>query len=287
MIPDALRARYYSGPCCSTIAVVPDTMCDTTFQIDHGFPNAAADSYEFRPADFEMDLLMRTLNENPDFFDSAAFLAPAMPMTTLQNGYEDDFGTNDEPQMYATEFYEPKYDPTSQTPVGSPDPPLSGQGPAQFEEFSLATQLPGLNDYTGTYAIPDTTHQAHHVRRCGIPSETGGGDVVVAYCGLPWWTLPTFQSYEPYSAQYFFTTPPDTPPNIYPPVPSLPMPSGPCMRQPTSSNSDPTPTIRKLLQQKKKRITAVPCHINSVCTTCQTRTTSLWRRNHLGEIECK
>ncbi|VDM52486.1 unnamed protein product [Angiostrongylus costaricensis] len=59
-------------------------------------------------------------------------------------------------------------------------------------------------------------------------------------------------------------------------------------RKPTAPSpaSDRTPTIRKLLQQKKKRMTAVPCHVNSVCSTCQTRTTSLWRRNHLGEIEC-
>ncbi|PIO74769.1 GATA zinc finger [Teladorsagia circumcincta] len=259
MIPDALNVRCYCNPCCSTCVVIPDTMCDTTFQIDHGFPNVAPESYEFpRHADVEMDLLMRTLHENPDFFDPAAFPALPLPMTTLQGGYEEDFGASEQPQMFATDFYEPN--PTTQTPVASPDPSLPAQGPAQFEEFSLATQLPGLNDYSGTFAIPDTA-----------PTMVNSTK---------------FQPYEPYSAQYFFTTPPDTPPNMFPPVPSVSMQSAPCGRQPTSSNADPTPTIRKLLQQKKKRITAVPCHINSVCTTCQTRTTSLWRRNHLGEIEC-
>ncbi|KAK5974891.1 GATA zinc finger [Trichostrongylus colubriformis] len=235
-------------------------MCDTSFQIAYSFPNGSTDSYEILQGDIEMDSLMRTLQENPNFFDTAAFLAPPLPMTTLQGGYEDDFGTNEQPQVYTTDYYEPKYDPSVQTPVGSPDPLPSGQGPAQFEEFSLATQLPGLNDYCGAYTIPDT-----------IPAMADSTK---------------FQPFEPYSAQYFFTTPPDTPPNIYPPAPTLPLQSVPCVRQSTPSNSDPTPTIRKLLQQKKKRIAAVPCHINSVCTTCQTRTTSLWRRNHLGEIEC-
>uniref|UniRef100_W6N9L9 Zinc finger domain containing protein n=2 Tax=Haemonchus contortus TaxID=6289 RepID=W6N9L9_HAECO len=269
MIRDIVNACYWPGPCCSANVVVPDTMCDTAFQIDHGFPNAAAGGcsvssgpFDYRQTDIEMDSLMQTIQENPNFYDSATFLPPSLPMTTLQGGgYEDNYGVNEQPRMFTTEYaYNQKYPPTTQTPVGSPDPAAQGQVPAQFEEFSLATQLPRLNDYNGAYIVPDTT-----------PAMVDSTK---------------FQSFEPYSAQYFFTTPPDTPPNMYPPLQQLPAQPTTCVRQPASSDPDPTPTIRKLLQQKKKRIAAVPCHINSVCTTCHTRTTSLWRRNHLGEIEC-
>lgn len=38
---------------------------------------------------------------------------------------------------------------------------------------------------------------------------------------------------------------------------------------------------------QKKRIQAVPCHSNSICANCKTKETTLWRRNHVGEIECK
>ncbi|KHJ77951.1 GATA zinc finger, partial [Oesophagostomum dentatum] len=148
--------------------------------------------------------------------------------------------------------------PAIQTPHSSPEPvPGSAQG--QFEEFSLATQLPVLNGYSASYATAEPTPNAMNSTQ--------------------------FQNFEPYSVQYFFTTPPDTPPSI-PMLPSS-APANFCSARPNSSKScDPTPTIRKLLQQKKKRMPAVPCHVNSVCTTCKTRTTSLWRRNHLGEIEC-
>ncbi|VDO38262.1 unnamed protein product [Haemonchus placei] len=237
MIQDIVNACYWPGPCCSTNVVVPDTMCDTAFQIDHGFPNAAAGGcslpsgpYEYPQADIEMDSLMHTLQENPNFYDSATFLPPSLPMTTLQGGgYDDNYGVNEQPRMFTTEYaYNQKYPPTTQTPVGSPDPGPQGQVPAQFEEFSLATQLPRLNDYNGAYIVPDTTP--------AIVDST------------------KFQSFEPYSAQYFFTTPPDTPPNMYPPLQQLPAQPTTCVRQPASSDSDPTPTIRKLLQQKKKRI---------------------------------
>uniref|UniRef100_A0A1I7W705 GATA-type domain-containing protein n=1 Tax=Heterorhabditis bacteriophora TaxID=37862 RepID=A0A1I7W705_HETBA len=36
----------------------------------------------------------------------------------------------------------------------------------------------------------------------------------------------------------------------------------------------------------KTILQAVPCHSNSICVNCKTRETTLWRRNHVGEIEC-
>ncbi|EYB91391.1 hypothetical protein Y032_0206g1968 [Ancylostoma ceylanicum] len=202
-----------------------------------------------------MDSLMLTLQENPDFFDPTALCLPPAPMT-LSGCYEDEYGI---PQQHlATMHYEPS--PMVQTPLSSPDPPI-GATPGQFEEFSLATQLPVLNGYNEAY----------------VSSETATTMVTSA----------KFRSLEPYSVQYFFTTPPDTPPGVLPPMAPMSAPPNRCTAQANSSrNSDPTPTIRRLLQQKKKRMPAVPCHVNSVCTTCKTRTTSLWRRNHLGEIEC-
>ncbi|KJH45096.1 GATA zinc finger [Dictyocaulus viviparus] len=179
---------------------------------------------------------------------------------TLQASYDDDFKSNQQQQMFRSEFFEPST--TSQTPTTNADtPPPGSVTPLHFEEFSLATQLPTLNDYTAAYTAAESMTTAINLTK--------------------------FQALEPYSAQYFFTTPPDTPPGMLPVTASIVASSLPNLRQSCStSTSDPTPTIRKLLQQKKKRITAVPCHINSVCSTCQTRTTSLWRRNHLGEIEC-
>ncbi|KIH45213.1 GATA zinc finger [Ancylostoma duodenale] len=192
---------------------------------------------------------------------------------TLHGCYDNEYGTAQQQQLAAV-YYEPRstkyaesscpanktsYSSTDQTPLSSPEAPVSAT-PGQFEEYSLATQLPVLNCYNGAYTR----------------SETATTMV----------TSTKFRSLEPYSAQYFFTTPPDTPPSVLP-MALLNAPPNPCSVQPNSSqNSDPTPTIRKLLQQKKRRMPAVPCHVNSVCTTCKTRTTSLWRRNHLGEIEC-
>lgn len=253
MFSETLYARYYD-PCCSGNSTMPDTaMCDTTFQFNNGFQNAAtAESYDFLQVDVEMDSLMRTLSDNPDFFDHAAFPAPTSS-TTLQDNYIGEYAPSEGPRMFAAEFYEPS--PTTPTPVASPDPPPSlCEGSAQFEDFSLATHLPVLNGYNTAYTVPEPT-------------------------------TAKFQTFEPYSAHYFFTTPPDTPPSVYPATISA-QPAPYPRHSVSSSSADSTPTIRKLLQQKKKRITAVPCHVNSVCTTCQTRTTSLWRRNHLGEIEC-
>ncbi|KIH54624.1 GATA zinc finger [Ancylostoma duodenale] len=187
--------------------------------------------------------------------DPTALCLPPAPIT-LHGCFEDGYGIAQQ-QHLASVYYEPSS--AVQTPLSSPEAPV-GATPGQFEEYSLATQLPVLNGYNGTYAR----------------SETATTMV----------TSTKFRSLEQYSAQYFFTTPPDTPPSVLAMAP-LSAPPNPCSTQPNSSqNSDPTPTIRKLLQQKKRRMPAVPCHVNSVCTTCKTRTTSLWRRNHLGEIEC-
>ncbi|VDN34513.1 unnamed protein product [Cylicostephanus goldi] len=204
-----------------------------------------------------MGSFMQTLQESPDFFDQSAFYVPPSSMT-LQGSYENGYGMAQAQQPFGNVYYEPS--PTIQTPHSSPEPPPNGVD-GRFEDFSLATQLPVLNSFDGTYATAE-------------PSSVAANST-------------KFQNFEPYSVQYFFTTPPDTPPTIFP-MGSQSAPARACSSRPNSSRSpDPTPTIRKLLQQKKKRMPAVPCHVNSVCTTCKTRTTSLWRRNHLGEIECK
>ncbi|WKY01182.1 hypothetical protein Q1695_015298 [Nippostrongylus brasiliensis] len=254
MFMDTMPPFYYNDPCSSTSLIVPDTttMCDTKFPVDIGFPHAATDGYDFHQADAEMDSLITTLSENPDYFDPTAFCAPP-PGMSLHGSYADDYTVNVNPPVFSTEYYGTS--PSSPTPVASPNPPSDTSGAGRFEEFSLATQLPVLNGYAAPYCVSEPTSAK-------------------------------YQSFDSYPPQYFFTTPPDTPPNLYPAAP-MSAPSAPFTRQTTcSSTTDPTPTIRKLLQQKKKRISAVPCHLNSVCTTCQTRTTSLWRRNHLGEIEC-
>ncbi|KAK6743963.1 hypothetical protein RB195_010954 [Necator americanus] len=254
MYSGTLNSRYYTDPCCST-TTIQDTMCDTTYHFDGIQQHVPSDVYDPRRVDTDMDSLMQTLQENPDFFDPAAYCIPMSSMTQFHSTH-DAYGSIQSQQLFGTMHYEPS-GRTVQTPLSSPDPP-PGTTSVQFEEFSLATQLPVLNSCKGTYATIEPTAAA--VNSANL------------------------QNIEPYSAQYFFTTPPDTPPGALPLAPLAGLPN-PCSRLP-SSNSDPTPTIRKLLQQKKKRMPAVPCHVNSVCTTCKTRTTSLWRRNHFGEIEC-
>ncbi|CAI4229352.1 unnamed protein product [Auanema sp. JU1783] len=52
----------------------------------------------------------------------------------------------------------------------------------------------------------------------------------------------------------------------------------------SSPNYSPPPQDPQI--KPKKRIPAVPCHSNSICANCKTKETTLWRRNHVGEIEC-
>ncbi|CAB3400828.1 unnamed protein product [Caenorhabditis bovis] len=54
------------------------------------------------------------------------------------------------------------------------------------------------------------------------------------------------------------------------------------------SNFTPPPQDPLVPEQKpiKKRMAAVQCHQNSICSNCKTRETTLWRRNGEGGVEC-